>query len=256
VKNDRRDAFQLARQVRPGDIVQVRVPTVEQEAGPGPGPGRRPGRFDAGQASVVEVPAAPRHRLQRRHHLGCRNDASTSVVVSPIQLLRVIVRRKRPHSGAKIQPVGRRRVALPGLRPDTGTGQLAWLEARRRAHARVEDRIKAIKQAGLGRFPSREFGINQTWLQLALTADLIAWTQTTLVAGDLARAEPKTLRYHHFRPTSISLLHCGPNHRDVVADVLGPDGLVRAQRDSTFFCTNETSAISGWAPVTPGRARR
>ena len=32
VKNDRRDAFQLARLVRPGDIVQVRVPTVEQEA--------------------------------------------------------------------------------------------------------------------------------------------------------------------------------------------------------------------------------
>jgi transposase len=32
VKNDKRDAFQLARLVRLGDIVEVRVPTVEQEA--------------------------------------------------------------------------------------------------------------------------------------------------------------------------------------------------------------------------------
>ena len=42
---------------------------------------------------------------------------------------------------------------------------------------------------------------------------------------------------------------CGPNHRDVVAEVLGPDGLARAERDSTFFFTNETSAINGWTPV-------
>jgi hypothetical protein len=65
------------------------------------------------------------------------------------------------------------------LATDTPTGQLAWLEARHRAHARVEDKIKNIKQAGLGRLPSREFRINQAWLQLALVAaDLIAWTQS------------------------------------------------------------------------------
>jgi hypothetical protein len=29
------------------------------------------------------------------------------------------------------------------------------------AHARFEDRVKAIKQTGMGRFPSREFAINQ-----------------------------------------------------------------------------------------------
>ena len=54
---------------------------------------------------------------------------------------------------------------------DTRRGQLPFLEARHRAHARVEDRVKAIKQTGMGRFPSREFAINQAWLQLALTAD-------------------------------------------------------------------------------------
>jgi pimeloyl-ACP methyl ester carboxylesterase len=42
---------------------------------------------------------------------------------------------------------------------------------------------------------------------------------------------------------------CGPDHRRVVADVLGADGLARAERDSTFFYTNEMPAIGGWAPV-------
>ena len=109
--------------------------------------------------------------------------------------MRVLVRRERPHPGAKTHPDGSRTTAGATRRvaTDTPAGQLAWLEARHRAHARVEDRIKNLKQTGIGRFPSREFQINQTWLQLALTAaDLIAWTQTTLLDGDLAKAEPKT----------------------------------------------------------------
>jgi hypothetical protein len=111
--------------------------------------------------------------------------------------MRVLVRRERPHPGAQISVFE----AHDGWRyqclsTDTGGGQLAFLEARHRAHARVEDRVKAIKQTGMGRFPSREFQINQVWLQLALTAtDLIAWTQTILLDGALAVAEPKKLRY-------------------------------------------------------------
>ena len=81
-------------------------------------------------------------------------------------------------------------------RTDTQVGQLAFLEARHRAHARVEDKIRTAKQAGLGRFPSREFAINAVWLQLALTAaDLTAWTQTILLDTTLAKVEPKLLRY-------------------------------------------------------------
>jgi hypothetical protein len=49
---------------------------------------------------------------------------------------------------------------------------------------------------GLARLPSRQFAINAAWVELILTAaDLIAWTQTTLLEGDLASAEPATLRY-------------------------------------------------------------
>jgi hypothetical protein len=62
------------------------------------------------------------------------------------------------------------------------------LEARHRAHALVEDRIRCGKDTGFGRFPSRTFAINTVWLELALTGiDLIAFTQTLLLDGDLAR---------------------------------------------------------------------
>jgi hypothetical protein len=40
------------------------------------------------------------------------------------------------------------------------------------------------------------FAINTVWLELALTGiDLLAWTQMLLLDGELARAEPKRLRY-------------------------------------------------------------
>jgi hypothetical protein len=111
--------------------------------------------------------------------------------------MRVIVRRERPHPGAQLSLLeeadGWRYQAFV---TNTATGQLAFLEARHRAHARVEDRIKAAKDTGLGRFPSREFKINETWLQLvAIAADLTAWLRLLALSGDLATAEPKLLRF-------------------------------------------------------------
>ena len=70
------------------------------------------------------------------------------------------------------------------------------LELRHRGHARVEDRIRTGKDSGFGRFPSRQFAINQAWLELALIGiDLLAWTRTLLLDGEHALAEPKKLRY-------------------------------------------------------------
>jgi len=112
---------------------------------------------------------------------------------------RIIIRRERPHPGAQLRIFedhdGWRYTAFA---TDTAVGQLAFLDARHRAHARVEDRIRCGKDTGLGRLPSRMFAINQAWLTVALiAADLIAWTQTLLLTGqpELANAEPKTLRY-------------------------------------------------------------
>jgi hypothetical protein len=80
---------------------------------------------------------------------------------------------------------------------DTRFGQLAHLDARHRAHARVEDRIRTAEDTGLDHhFPSRSFAINTAWLSVVMLAvDLIAWTQHLLLHGDLAKAAPKSLRY-------------------------------------------------------------
>jgi len=76
---------------------------------------------------------------------------------------------------------------------NTGRGQIPFLEARHRAHARVEDRIRTGKDTGLGHLPSRHQNINDVWTELAL----LAFTQSMLLISEpeLHRAEPKTLRY-------------------------------------------------------------
>jgi hypothetical protein len=112
---------------------------------------------------------------------------------------RFIVRRERPHPGAQLTLFdtieGMRHQAMATDTP-IGGGSIQFLEARHRAHARVEDRIRTGKNTGFGRFPSRVFAINTAWLELALTSiDLLAWTQHLLLDGELASAEPKKLRY-------------------------------------------------------------
>jgi hypothetical protein len=114
--------------------------------------------------------------------------------------MRVIVRRERPHPGAQLSLFEERDGwRYQGFVTNTAVGQLAFLEARHRAHARVEDRIRHAKDTGLGRFPSREFAINQTWLLLVqIAADLTAWTRLLGCVGEakaLANCEPKALRY-------------------------------------------------------------
>lgn len=123
---------------------------------------------------------------------------------------RLIVRRERPHPGAQLSLFD----TIEGMRhqafaTDTPRGgwSLQLLELRHRAHARVEDRIRTGKDTGFGRFPSRVFGINQAWLELALTGiDLLAWTRTLLLDGDNAAAEPKRLRYRLLH-TAARIIH-------------------------------------------------
>ena len=102
----------------------------------------------------------------------------------------------RPHPGAQLSLFDQHHgLRYQAFATDTPRGQLAHLEARHRAHARVEDRIRCGKDTGFGRFPSRIFKLNAVWLELALTAiDLLAWTQDLLLDGDLASCEPKAAR--------------------------------------------------------------
>ncbi|MDQ4021579.1 MAG: IS1380 family transposase [Actinomycetota bacterium] len=111
--------------------------------------------------------------------------------------MRVIVRRERPHPGAQLDAFEERdRWRYTAFATNTPVGQLDALDARHRAHARVEDRIRTAKDTGLNHFPSRVFAINAAWLTVVMLAvDLITWTQHLLLHGDLAKAKPKTPRY-------------------------------------------------------------
>ena len=122
--------------------------------------------------------------------------------------MRVIVRRERPHPGAQLSMFEE----ADGWRyqvfaTNTTTGQLQFLEARHRAHARVEDRIRHAKDTGLGRLPSREFALNQAWLTaVMIAADLVAWTRMlacTGVAATLAACEPKAMRYRFLHVAAL-----------------------------------------------------
>jgi hypothetical protein len=112
---------------------------------------------------------------------------------------RFIVRRERPRPGAQLSlfdTVEGKRHQVMAIDTPPGAGSIQFLEARHRHHARVEDSIHRGKNTGFGRFPSRIFAINAAWLELALTGiDLLAWTRTLLLDGELRTAEPKKLRY-------------------------------------------------------------
>jgi hypothetical protein len=109
---------------------------------------------------------------------------------------RVIVRRERPHPGAQLSFTDADGHRFTAFLTDTEGGQLADLEVRHRAHARVEDRIRCGKATGLRNLPCRGFAQNKVWLELALTAaDLLTWTQALCLDAELARCEPAALRY-------------------------------------------------------------
>ncbi len=114
--------------------------------------------------------------------------------------MRVIIRREHPHPGAALslfeEADGWRYQAVATSTPVATGGQVAFLEARHRAHARVETRIRHAKDTGIGRFPSREYAINQAWLiATSIAADLIAWLRLLALPDKLHACEPKALRY-------------------------------------------------------------
>jgi hypothetical protein len=141
---------------------------------------------------------------------------------------RAICRRELPHPGAQLSFTdadGHRFQVFVTDQPDT---DIAALELRHRRRARVEDRIRCGKAMGLRRLPFDRWRRNQVWLELVLMAhDLLHWTQVLLLDGELARAEPKALRYRllhvaarvtrHARRIVVHLQRTWPWATDLVA---------------------------------------
>lgn len=111
--------------------------------------------------------------------------------------MRIICRRERPSSGAQLcalEEADGWRYQL--VATNTGGKQLAFLEARHRAHARVEDFIRCGKATGLDHLPSTSMEINRAWCVAAtIAADLLSWLRLLCLDRTLVDAEPKTLRY-------------------------------------------------------------
>ena len=109
---------------------------------------------------------------------------------------RAICRRERPHPGAQLSFTDHDGFRFQVFITDQADTDLAALEARHRAHARVEDRIRCGKASGLRNLPFRDFAANEVWLELVLVAqDLVAWMQRLCLDGEAAQWEPKRLRY-------------------------------------------------------------
>jgi hypothetical protein len=117
--------------------------------------------------------------------------------------MRVFARRERPHPGAQLtlfEAADGWRYSLWATNRPAATkgwlGQNAYIDAAHRVQARVEDAIRTGKDCGLGHFPSFDFQVNAAWLTAAMTGQiLLAWLKLLALDGDLAKAEPKTLRY-------------------------------------------------------------
>jgi hypothetical protein len=113
--------------------------------------------------------------------------------------MRVLVRREKPGSGAKLSDFEKARgwryqVIATNTTAPALPAQKA--EARHRVHARVEDLIRCGKNTGLAALPFYSFAINQVWCAAATIAcDLLAWLRLLCLQGELANAEPDTLRY-------------------------------------------------------------
>jgi hypothetical protein len=110
--------------------------------------------------------------------------------------MRMFARREDPHPGAQLTFTDVDGHRFQVFVTDLPDGDIAYLEALYRGRGRAERQICDAKDTGLANLPSASFAINTAWLALVLVAhDLLAWTKQLCLHGELARAEPKRLRY-------------------------------------------------------------
>lgn len=124
--------------------------------------------------------------------------------------MRVIVRRT-PRPVGKPAKLGENRDWEYGaFVTNTQVGQIAFLDARHRTQAHVEDRMKQFKACGARNLPSTDYDRNAAWLQLAaLATTLTAWLRHIALDGDLAKAGTKTLRYRVLSAPARLVKHSG-----------------------------------------------
>ncbi len=138
----------------------------------------------------------------RRQNGSARTGAAVIEITKALDLSawpdrsRVIVRREPLHPGAQQTYDDIDGFRFTALLTDQPDDDIATLDVRHRAHARVEDRIRCAKNTGLATMPCDTFDRNQIYTQAVLLAtDLLTFTQRLTLTGRHAIAEPKLLRY-------------------------------------------------------------
>lgn len=156
-----------------------------------------------------------------------RNRAAVAEITDLVDLdawpprSRLIVRREPLHPGAQQTFDDIDGVRFTAFLTDQPEADIAELDRRHRAHARVEDRIRCAKNTGLAAMVCDTFDRNQIWLQTILIAcDLTVFMQTLALTGHWSKAEPSVLRYQLFhvaarisrsgRQTTLRLQHDWP----------------------------------------------
>ena len=155
---------------------------------------------EAVRAAIVEIPesawvsALDQDGSERSNGQVCEITGLLDLTGWPAAS-RVIVRRERAHPGAQLSFTDHDGHRFQAILTDQPTA-IAAAERDHRARARVEDHIRNDKDTGMRNMPFRDFEHNRVWLELVRIAhDLICWTQRLLLTGELARCEPKRLRY-------------------------------------------------------------
>jgi hypothetical protein len=109
--------------------------------------------------------------------------------------MRLIVRKERPHPGARLRFTTADGMRLTCFATNTRHTPITQLELRHRLRTRCEDRIRAARDTGLRNPPFRHTAQNQLWLETLQTAlDLLAWMPMLALTGPARSREPKRLR--------------------------------------------------------------
>jgi hypothetical protein len=114
---------------------------------------------------------------------------------------RIYLRAEPLHPGAKATLFDTDGNRVTAFLTNAPRFNVAFLDARHRARGRCENRIKTLKNAGLGKLPYWSFAANQAWADLAMFAlNLVSWLQMAVLPGghDASVWDVKRWRYRLF----------------------------------------------------------
>ncbi|PQZ98700.1 IS1380 family transposase [Arthrobacter sp. MYb224] len=97
---------------------------------------------------------------------------------------RIYLRAEPLHPGAKANLFDTDGNRVTAFLTNSPRFNVAFLDARHRARGRCENRIKTLKNTGLGKLPYWSFAANQAWADLAMFAvNLVSWLQLAVLPG-------------------------------------------------------------------------